>query len=182
MKTHAIANKAAWCEALGFLEAFCPRKDWPLRIRTTLFKGTTICYKERLLLTVFLYGNGVPDKHIRVLLQPVLRDRASAEHVNTILADVKGCNYDNIWYYFNVHRKDYLYLNGLPCDFTTLKKHGRYISYTMLCNRKIDTWSKFCCTQNASVYDRELFFRHINETDPWVFFRNTGRAYAASES
>ena len=71
MKTHRIENKKTWIEMLNFVDAFLPRNTWPKSMRRKIFGGSTITYTARLKCCLFLFGNGIPPKFIRIMLQPL---------------------------------------------------------------------------------------------------------------
>ena len=172
MKAFQVQDTSKWKEALRFLDINCPRSEWPPRIRKILFRGTTIVMKERMQVVTFLFCNGVSENIIHVLLQPVLRDEAAKRHVKSLLKDIKSSNFDSKWFYYNVNERDFLYLNGNPCNFLDLQACGIPIKDSIIWNRKINTLSRYMLKKSTTLSQEQKFFRNMTETDPVHFFKD----------
>lgn len=173
MKAFQIEDKSKWIEALKFLDINCPRSEWPPVMRRTLFRGTTICMKERMRIVTFLFCNGVVESIIHVLLQPVLKDESAKRHVKSLLKDLKSNNFDSKWFYYNVNLHDFLYLNGKLCDFSDLQACGIRIKDAMIWNRKLNSLSKYMYNNKITLTQEQNFLLNMDETNPVNFFLNS---------
>ena len=78
-----------------------------------LFEGQDyVSFGGRLGLVCFLFGNGCEDEVIVAFLWPRLRDDSARRDVRSILARIRSEQYDQQWYYFNIERQAYYFLNG----------------------------------------------------------------------
>lgn len=164
-------NARQWTETLQFLNAFLPCSEWPPKMRHLVFGGVTILSAQRLTCVLFLYGNGVQERHIRTVLQPLLRDNKAVVHVQEVLSVAKSGKRDRTWFYFDVGQNDYLFLGGRPCDWQVLQAHSITVTDEMIVNRKVNAWSRYTCFRaGVRLSDQDAFFRDMDETNPRVFF------------
>ena len=103
-------------EARRRIACFLPQADtyWPASICGLYFGATFLTYRERLALSVFLYGNGVCDLDILAVMLPKCRDSSAAKHVKATVDSLRKGVCASRWHYFDVVEQDYLLLDGSP--------------------------------------------------------------------
>ena len=102
-----------YAECAKFLSIQIPFNLWPAKIRRIFVSKSFLTYRERMTMVCFLYGNGCPNEFIHVLLHKRLRDNSAFTHVKSLISSIESKNFDHLWYYYNVHVEDYLFLNGM---------------------------------------------------------------------
>jgi hypothetical protein len=108
-----------------------PLSEWPRNILSMYTSQGTLSFQQRMTMVCFLIGNGCPEYDVPILLKHKLRDHAAMVHITTLLKSVNSGSYDSRWFYYNVHYKDYYYLNG---------KLASVLSQARL----INVWNEYC--------------------------------------
>ena len=101
-----------YAECAKFLSNQIPFNLWPAKVRGMFVSKDFLTYAQRMTMVCFLYGNGCPNDYIHVLLHKRLRDKAAFTHVGSLISSIESKKFDHLWYYYNVHIGDYLFLNG----------------------------------------------------------------------
>ncbi len=91
---------------------------WPKRYLDMFWSKTSLKYRTRFELTVFLVGNGLQPATLRAWYKArqLLRDAAAQRHVDSLITAMhdhrSGCH--NKWYTFDLHNGRMEYLDGQP--------------------------------------------------------------------
>ena len=96
--------------------AFLPEQRSWLDTDVHIFDGThKLRYWERMRIARFLVGNGCdPTDIYNTFAGPRLGNQGNHTHFNSVINDAMSKKYDSKWYYFDVHKQDYLFLGGEP--------------------------------------------------------------------
>jgi len=96
---------------LALLKAIGGLLRWPHLERAIFSTKFTLDHLGRLRLCTFLWGNGVGEPMMLLILAPLVK--ADAMHdVRNIMKSLKARTYESQWYYFDMRWRLFLYLDG----------------------------------------------------------------------
>jgi len=96
---------------LALMNAIGHSDSWAPTERALFNTGHTLNHIGRLRLATFLWGNGVGEAMMLLLMTPLVKVDA-AQDVRNIIKDLQSGKKDHKWFYFDTHARLFLYLDG----------------------------------------------------------------------